>query len=201
MPISPIITFKAGRCDFDVGSCALVARLVLTSCKENTHKVTPVADPGYIYLYNDEDLLHFCWRRRAASLEDSEMDLIMFPSDGTFTPYQKKATNGRIFVLKFESSPQRHLFWLQSKSQSASGDPAYFGPRDIKIGQVVNDLLKGEQVDMEQAVIEMHAGHSPNDDGDATMEDVEGHGSNSGGGDYREEGEDAREGGADGGRA
>lgn len=130
----------------------------------------------------------------------------MFPSDGTFTPYQKKTTNGRIFVLKFQSSSLRHLFWLQSKSQSSSGDPSYYSSRDIKIGEVVNDLLQGEQVDMEQAVSDMRAGQSP-DDEDATMEDVEGHGSNGGagpgatGGDIREEGEGSREGGADGGRA
>lgn len=130
----------------------------------------------------------------------------MFPSDGTFTPYQKKTTNGRIFVLKFQSSSLRHLFWLQSKSQSPSGDPSYYSSRDIKIGEVVNDLLQGEQVDMEQAVNDMRTGQSP-DDEDATMEDVEGHGSSGGagpgatGGDIREEGEGPREGGADGGRA
>lgn len=179
-------------------------RTQLTIVQEATGKVTPGAEPGYIYLYSDEDLLHFCWRRRAASLDDPELDLIMFPSDGTFTPYQKKATNGRIFVLKFQSSSLRHLFWLQSKSQSTSGDSAYFSSRDLKIGEVVNDLLQGEQVDMEQAVNDMRAGHSP-DDEDATMEDVEGSNGGGGpgatGGDIRGEGEGSREGGADGGRA
>lgn len=130
----------------------------------------------------------------------------MFPGDGTYTPYQKQKTGGRIFVLKFGSSSQRHLFWLQSKSQSPSGDAAYYGPRDLKIAEVVNDLLQGEDVDMEQAVNDMRTGHPP-DDEDATMEDVEGHGPNGGGGpgttggDIRDEGEGSREGGADGGRA
>lgn len=179
----------------------------LTQTQEATGKVTPKPEPGYIYLYSDEDLLHFCWRPRAASLDEPEMDLIMFPADGEFTPYRKKTTNGRIFVLKFQSSSQRHLFWLQSKSQSAAGDASYYSTRDLKIGQVVNDLLQGEQVDIEEAVNDMRTGHPPNDDEDATMEDVEGHGSNAGagpgatGGDIREEGEGSREGGADGGRA
>jgi len=131
----------------------------------------------------------------------------MFPTDGSFTPYQKKQVNGRIFVLKFSSSSQRHLYWLQSKSQSPNGDPSHFSARDLKIGQVVNSLLQGEEVDVQQAVAEMRSGHPPNDDDDdATMEDVEGHGEGRAGlgargGDYRDEGEGSREGGADGGRA
>lgn len=182
MSIAPIITFKAGQCQFD----------------ESTGKVKPEQTPGYVYLHSQEDLIHFCWRPRGASVENADLDLIMFPTDGTFTPYQKKGINGRIFVLKFSSSSQRHFFWLQSKSQSPSGDPSFFSTRDLKIGEVVNNLLQGEEVNMEQAVAEMQAGHPPGDD-DATMEDVEGHGTQ--GGDIRDEGEDAREGGADGGRA
>lgn len=169
-------------------------------------KVTPLPDPGYIYLYTEEDLLHFCWRKRSASMDEPDLDLIMFPSDGTFIPYQKTKTNGRIFVLRFASSSQRHLFWFQSKSQSRSGDPSYYGPRDIKIGEIVNDLLQGTNVNVTRVMGEMRAGQSP-DDEDATMEDVEGHGPTGGGGpgatggDIRDEGEDSREGGADGGRA
>lgn len=149
--------------------------------------------------------MHFCWRPRSASLDHPELDLIMFPTDGTFVPYQNKSINGRIFVLKFSSSSKRHLFWMQSKSQSSSNDPSYFSSRDLKIGEVINNLLQGEDVDMQQAVADMRAGHPP-DDEDADMEDVEGHGSGGAGagatgGDIREEGEDAREGGADGGRA
>ena len=176
------------------------------SPQESTGKVRPQPTPGYVYLYSEEDLMHFCWRPRSASLDEPEDDLIMFPSDGSFTPYQKKQVNGRIFVLKFSSSSQRHLYWLQSKSQSANGDPSHFSSRDLKIGQVVNSLLQGEEVDVQQAVAEMRSGHPPNDDDDATMEDVEGQGDGGAGpgatgGDIRDEGEGAREGGADGGRA
>ncbi|KAK5074396.1 hypothetical protein LTR64_006460 [Lithohypha guttulata] len=187
MSIEPIITFKAGQCDLD----------------ESTGKVRPESTPGYVYLYSDEDLLHFCWRPRDATLEAPELDLIMFPTDGSFVPYQNKPVNGRVFVLKFSSSSTRHLFWLQSKSQSPSGNAAYFSPRDLKIGEVVNSLLQGEEVDVQQAVSEMRTGHS-NEDEDADMEDVEGQGGagpGATGGDIREEGEGSREGGADGGRA
>lgn len=134
----------------------------------------------------------------------------MFPSDGNFSPYQKSKVAGRIFVLKFSSSSQRHLFWLQSKSQSPKGDPSFFSAKDLKIGELVNDLLQGEEVDVEQVVADMRAGHAPNEDEDEDMEDVEGidhdrgaggAGAGATGGDIREEGEGSREGGADGGRA
>ncbi len=170
--------------------------------------------------------MHFCWRPRSAPLDSPELDLIMFPTDGTFTPYEatssetpsnpKNPTNGRIYALKFSSSSQRHLFWLQSRSQHASHDPAWFSARDLKLGQIVNTLLQGEEIDVQQAIANLPADqHGPDRDDDATMEDVEGqnhdpdhHRGGSGGagpgatgGDIREEGQEAREGGADGGRA
>ena len=151
----------------------------------------------------------------------------MVPTDGHFLPYDAKnqpqpsaKTNGRIFVLKFMSSSQRHFFWLQSKPQGRNGDPTWFSPRDRKIGEIVDALLQGEEVDV---VRELASISNNNDDSsdrrrdnddDETMEDVEGHGDpnrphgGSGGagpgatgGDVREEGEEAREGGADGARA
>jgi len=210
MSIAPIITFKAGVCDLDVcRSTQGYHNITNNILQESTSKAQPQPTPGYVYLYSEEDLMHFCWRPRSATLEDPELDLIMFPGDGTFTPYQKSRVSGRVFVLKFSSSSQRHLFWLQSKSQSTSDDPSFFSARDLKLGEVVNSLLQGEEVDVQEAVAEMRAGHPPGDE-DETMEDVEGTdhdregggaGAGATGGDIREEGEGAREGGADGGRA
>ena len=150
----------------------------------------------------------------------------MVPTDGTFTPYEptsaeqptnpKRPTNGRIYVLKFTSSSQRHLFYLQSRSQHPNAEPAWFSARDLKLGQIVNTLLQGEEVDVEEAIASLPADQNGSGgDDDETMEDVEGTdhdpnhnrggsggaGPDATGGDIREEGQEAREGGADGGRA
>ena len=150
----------------------------------------------------------------------------MLPTDGSFTPYEPtsaenpnpahKPTNGRIYALKFSSSSQRYLFWLQSGSQHPDRDPAWFSARDLKLGEIVNTLLLGEDVNVEAEMATIPPDNDRRDgDDDETMEDVEGtnhdqglHRSGSGGagpgatgGDIREEGEESREGGADGGRA
>ncbi|KAJ4314326.1 hypothetical protein N0V84_008970 [Fusarium piperis] len=208
MPIAPIITFKAGQCEVDTLS--------------KPFKVKPQSEPGYIYLYSDDDLVHFCWRKRSDPVDQPELDLIMVPTDGSFVPYEytttpqpTSKTDGRIFALKFSSSSQRYLFWLQSKPQSRNGDPSYISPRDRKIGDIVHRLLQGEEVDVTRELAAVRNNDDRPDDGDETMEDVEGHrdphdhrGSGSGGagpdatgGDVREEGEGSREGGADGARA
>ncbi|KAL1643685.1 hypothetical protein SLS58_004700 [Diplodia intermedia] len=206
MSIAPLITFKAGKCDVDTSS--------------NPWKVKAVSTPGYIYLYIGDELCHFCWRPRSASVNDPELDLLMIPGDGSFVPYTgkednsnsdnlKSPTDGRIFALKFSSSSQRHLFWLQSKSQHPSGDANWFSPRDLKIGQIVDMLLSGEEIDVQDELRQVQNPRGGDDD--ETMEDAPGnehHGQGSGGagagatgGDVREEGEEAREGGADGARA
>ncbi|KAK5317831.1 hypothetical protein LTR93_008472 [Exophiala xenobiotica] len=212
MSIQPIITFKAGLCELDSSS--------------SPPRVKPLPTPGYIYLHAEDELLHLCWRPRTAPLDSPELDLLMLPTDGTFTPYHptsaenpentRKPTNGRIYVLKFSSSSQRHLFWLQSKSQHPQGELAWFSARDLRLGQIVNNLLQGEEVDVQEQMAELPGDQHEPDDDDEPMEDVEGTdhdanrrpshsgpgaGADATGGDFREEGEESREGGADGGRA
>ncbi|POS81491.1 hypothetical protein DHEL01_v200113 [Diaporthe helianthi] len=212
MSIRPIITFKAGICEVDQST--------------KPYKVKPSPRSGYIYLYqaSDDDLLHFCWRERSVPADQPELDLTMIPGDGTFVPVEPSSetpsarTQGRIFVLKFESSSTRHLFWLQSHPQSSSGDATWLSPRDRKLGEIVNSLLQGDEVDVngELASVRNSGGGSGgrrDADGDESMEDTQGHGgdrsepssggagADATGGDVRQEGEEAREGGSDGARA
>ncbi|KAK5120939.1 hypothetical protein LTR85_005723 [Meristemomyces frigidus] len=203
MSASPVITFKAGRCDV------------------NGRKVTPNQTPGYLYLYSEDDLMHFCWRPRSAPSTDPDMDLLMIPGDGTFQPLVKNPgadsvespTTGRVFVLKFSSSSQKHYFWMQSKSQHKEGNLSWFSQRDQRLGQIVDMLLQGEDVNVQEEIDEIRAGDDdsgPNGDADAMEVDQDlglsrqgsgGAGQDATGGDPREEGEASREGGADGGRA
>ncbi|KAI1345139.1 proteasome complex subunit Rpn13 ubiquitin receptor-domain-containing protein [Xylariaceae sp. FL0016] len=207
MSIVPLITFKAGMCEVDDSSSRPL-------------KIRPDSRKGYVYLYSEDDLIHFCWRERNAPLDQPELDLVTVPTDCNFHPYEPKdlpssaKTNGRIFSLKFGSSSQRNLFWLQSKPQGRNGDPTWLSPRDRKIGEIVDRILQAEdEVDIAQELSQVNNRRGGGDDGDATMEDAEGsdanepHGGSGGagadatGGDVREEGEGSREGGADGARA
>ena len=203
MANAPLITFKAGRCDF------------------SGRKVKPLPTAGYIYLYSEDELLHFCWRPRSALWTEPEVDLIMFPQDGQFYPIVKdqgtdqlhSPTNGRIFVLQFASSSQKYFFWMQSKTQSPDGTLNWFSQRDQRVGQIVDALLQGEDVDVAGEVENMRRGGDdagPNGDADAMEiddgvglehQETGGAGQNATGGDTRDEGEENREEGADGGRA
>ena len=154
-------------------------------------------------------------------MSSPDLQLSMVPTDGQFIPYREKATaeadtapksptNGRIFVLKFQSSSARYLFWLQSKSQHSQGDPAWFSPRDLKLGAIVDRLLQGEEVDVGEEIAGVSNDQSGSG-GDTEMEDVRLEGSgdiqgNIGNGDPfmgnpENEGSESRDGGADGGRA
>ncbi|TKX25300.1 putative proteasome complex subunit Rpn13 ubiquitin receptor protein [Elsinoe australis] len=208
-----LITFKAGKCEFE------------------DRKVRPDPTQGYLYLKNEDEMLHLCWRPRSAPSTDPEIDLIMFPGDCTFLPYlgpgksadtpgeKFSPTNGRIFELKFSSSSQRIYFWLQSKSQHSEGNPSYFSKKDLLVGQIVHKILAGDETEWRRDLASLRRGGGegggdagPSHDDDA-MEDVQGgepdlqrHGSGGAGpdatgGDPREEGEDSRRGGGDGGRA
>lgn len=205
---APLITFKAGRCDL------------------SGRKVTPVPTPGYLYLTqgDDEDFMHLCWRPRSAPASEPELDLLMITGDASFHPLVKEQgtddlhspTNGRIFALRFQSSGERHFFWMQSKSQHTEGKESWFSARDQRLGQIVDLLINGEDVDVAGELEELRqqgGGNGPEPDADADAMEVDeqdnslsrqetgGAGQDATGGDPREEGESSREGGADGGRA
>lgn len=163
MAETPLITFKAGQCD-KVGN-----------------KIKPIPTPGYLYLFNDDGLLHFCWRPRSAPSTEPEIDLLMFPGDGTFSPVLKEQgaedlhspTNGRIYRLKFSSSGEKRYFWMQSKSQHKDGSESWFSQRDQRCGQVVDALLQGdEEIDVQAEVADMKRGGNGGAGGAAGEDDL-----------------------------
>ncbi|KAF7299179.1 Adhesion regulating molecule [Mycena indigotica] len=91
-----LLAFKAGRA-FRQG---------------NSNTVDPSPTKGAIVLTVDDGLLHFAWKNRTT--DTTEEDLILFPGDASFVKIP--SASGRVYVLKFASSDQRHFFWLQEES-------------------------------------------------------------------------------------
>jgi len=157
-PITPLIAIKAGKCNQD-GTA-----------------IMPSPEPGVLYVYmnpeDDHNLHHFCWKPRSAV--EPEDDLLVVPGDARLQPYET-GPSGRIFVLRFSSSSQRHFYWLQSQSEGPS--PGSWSERDTEWVRRINKIL-----------------HKTGDDeemGDAPIDSAE----------IEQEGEQPRRGGEDGGRA
>ena len=64
----------------------------------------------YLHQSADDSLMHFCWKDRNSG--QVEEDLIIFPDDAEFVRVPQ-CTTGRVFVLKFKTSPRRLFFWSQ----------------------------------------------------------------------------------------
>lgn len=73
--------------------------------RDSTNFVDPNPTKGAVYLKKEDDLLHFIWKNRTTG--ENEEDLILFPSDATFS--KVPSASGRVYVLKFSSSGQKHF--------------------------------------------------------------------------------------------
>jgi 26S proteasome regulatory subunit N13 len=95
MPSQTLLSFRAGKMNRET---------------ETSNTVLPDLRKGYIQLLNEDDLLHFQWKERSAP--DAEDDLIIFPEDAKFVRVIE-AGDGRVYMLRFESSKAKHFFWMQ----------------------------------------------------------------------------------------
>ncbi|PIC42034.1 hypothetical protein B9Z55_009241 [Caenorhabditis nigoni] len=103
-----IVEFKAGRSRLDAGSADTMRKVVAEPTK------------GLVYIKQSNDMLiHFCWKNReTGALVD---DLIIFPDDAEF----KSVTgcpDGKVYMLKFRSSGEMKLFWLQDSTPDVDKD-------------------------------------------------------------------------------
>ncbi|KAK6338660.1 hypothetical protein TWF696_009471 [Orbilia brochopaga] len=168
------VTIKAGRCFPEPNSARLVP--------------SPVPGEINVEVAQEDELLHFRWRpRRGETVSEEEFDLIVFPGDASFIPYQHPVgapADGRICVLKFQSSDQRHMFWLQTKS--GGSDPGKFSRQDLLVIKKIDRLIQMAG-DLEGVTDEELLG----DDSQMELDDEA----------SPSAGESSRRGGADGGRA
>ena len=111
MPAQTLLSFRAGKMNRET---------------ETSNTVLPDLRKGYIQLLNEDDLLHFQWKERSAP--DAEDDLIIFPEDAKFVRVTE-ADDGRVYVLRFESSKAKHFFWMQVH-------PFHLWPLNGRINQI-----------------------------------------------------------------
>ncbi|KAK0415610.1 hypothetical protein QR680_012025 [Steinernema hermaphroditum] len=114
---SHLVEFKAGRSTLEEGSTPEKRKVVSDKTK------------GLVYIKQSSDqLVHFIWKNRETNTIVD--DLIIFPGDTEFLKV-KECTDGRVFMLKFNSNSDRRLFWMQDNKAD----------KDDELVKKVNDLL------------------------------------------------------------
>ncbi|KAF9527554.1 proteasome complex subunit Rpn13 ubiquitin receptor-domain-containing protein [Crepidotus variabilis] len=136
--------------------------------REGSNTVIPNPTKGAIYLTNGaDDLLHFIWRNRDTG--ELEEDLILFQFDASFVKVSQSGS-GRVYVLKFASSNQRHFFWMQDASST----------RDTEFVENLNGLLQDPDFHCHWSTLSSTGGAGPSSRAGASSSTAAGPASTSG---------------------
>lgn len=113
-------------------------------CLREGRSVVPQLEKGRIVLELQEDgLLHFLWTGRDEHVGTPSMDFVLFSGDAVFSKVVQSPD--RVYSLKFETSGERHLFWLQDADRG----------RDASLASSVMSLIEsGGDGELETAKVE-----------------------------------------------
>ncbi|CAO3703673.1 unnamed protein product [Rhizopus stolonifer] len=112
-------------------------------CIVEGNTVKPDLRKGKIYMDQFEDsLLHFCWKERDGN--QPENDIVVFPGDATFIRITA-CTTGRVYLLKLNHSNERHLYWMQAKSEEK--DTENVNSVNALIGETEQDIDMSTELD------------------------------------------------------
>ncbi|KAG1058124.1 hypothetical protein G6F43_000068 [Rhizopus delemar] len=91
----------------------------------------------------EDQLLHLYWKERSpqANIED---DIIIFPGEATFNKVSQ-CTTGRVYLLKFNNSNEKHFYWMQNKSDGK--DQEYANSVNELIGDSEDDINMSAELD------------------------------------------------------
>lgn len=103
-----LVEFKAGR------------SFLQPAAAPNKKKVVADKTKGQVFIKQSSDqLMHFCWKNRETGAVVD--DLIIFPGDTEFKEV-KGCPDGKVYMLKFKTSDERRLFWIQDGNAEADKD-------------------------------------------------------------------------------
>uniref|UniRef100_A0A183GH37 Proteasomal ubiquitin receptor ADRM1 homolog n=1 Tax=Heligmosomoides polygyrus TaxID=6339 RepID=A0A183GH37_HELPZ len=102
-------------------SCFQAGRSFLQpAAAPNKKKVVADKTKGQVFIKQSSDqLMHFCWKNRETGAVVD--DLIIFPGDTEFKEV-KGCPDGKVYMLKFKTSDERRLFWIQDGNAEADKD-------------------------------------------------------------------------------